>query len=310
MEESKVRRISGSKGWAVVAVLMGATACGGGLDGLPGNSVLEENDAIGLADEDKADGAWSWNRVWQNTKKRVKDRVDEARDRAESVYDQMLSIWNRGVDYAVNHPEEIWDAVRSLDCKTVVEGVSSFNPARKFLANFSAPAATCMDQFSVGFVCGTGQMMHALRTVAVGSIRSAWEHRQACFRTAILAGPLGGAGFALCGLYYYAKPQVVKMARCAQQLYRENQLWRALWTELWHTGCELAGQMTLDVVMEALSGGAGTAAMIGSWFFKIKRLISPVAWLRAAGPVAHHSIEAVAHSLINVSERLSECQDD
>ncbi|MBI3073687.1 MAG: hypothetical protein HYY84_16370 [Deltaproteobacteria bacterium] len=307
-----MNQFRGAKRWAMlVVVALSAGACGVGADGLPGNTFADEDDdAFGLADADKADGARSWKRVWENTKKKVRDRVDEAKERAEAVYDQMLSFWERGVDYATAHPDEIWAKIRALDCKTVVEGLSRYNPASRFLANFSAPAATCADQFTVGFVCGTSQMMQALKTVAVGSIRAAWQHRPACFRTALLSGPLGPAGFAMCGLYYYSKPQVIKMAKCAKQLYQENRLWRALWEELWKTGCELAGQITLDVVMTALAGGGGAPAMIGSWFFKIKRMISPIAWLRAAGPVAHHSVEAVAHSLINASERLSECRDE
>jgi hypothetical protein len=115
----------------------------------------------------------------------------------------------------------------------------------------------------------------------------------------------------MCGLYYYAKPRVQKMASCLKALYNSSNMkkfWGLLWEEAWKLGCNVLGGIALDVVLGVLTAGSGTVASVAKWVKRIGDALSPSTWMRIASNIGAKTVDAAISYTQNVATRLYECK--
>ena len=216
--------------------------------------------------------------------------------------------WDGGAEYLRRNAREIWAGVKSLDCGRIVDAASSFDPLTIIFDRVARPVATCQREFRKGFICNIPDSIKDIATLAWGSLSAAWEHRWRCGAAGLLTGPLAPGVVSMCGFYYFAEPKVRKMATCMRKLYRERQFFSMLWVELGKIACSVAGQITLDVLLEFLSGGTGTAAIVAKWIKRIGDALSPAQRLKIAGAAGQRTFDAAVDFSKNVMRNLSECR--
>ncbi|MBI3071024.1 MAG: hypothetical protein HYY84_02750 [Deltaproteobacteria bacterium] len=245
---------------------------------------------------------------------------EKAKQKLGSAYsravDSVKSIWERGPAYAKTQFKEIWAGIKSLDCLKVVDGFSGFDPTVMVLDRLWAPSGTCVREFRKGFICAIPYLVGEVARLGIATIKTAWAHRSECFKAAVLTGPLATGGFAACGLYYYIKENLAKATACLRSM-KGNQIWKLLWESAWKLGCWIAGELVADILLETLSGGSGTPALIAKWAKKISTLLPTSEWLglgKAAARLGPKGVEALvwtadsaAYYVRDVAGGLVEC---
>jgi hypothetical protein len=237
--------------------------------------------------------------------------VSKVSDTAKAAYQKAGALCDKGVSYVKGKAKEVWDGIKEVDCGKIVDGLSGFDITTIFLDKLWAPAGVCLREFRKGFICGIPDMIKTLYQLGRGSIEAAWANKTKCFGTAFLAGPMGPSAFAMCGLYYYAKPKVQKMVGCIKSLSQSGNMklfWKVLWEEAWKLGCNVLGSIAMDVVLDVLSAGVGTIASVAKWVKKLADLLSPAVWMKIANKIGQKAVDSTISYMQNVAKRVYECK--
>ncbi|MBI3072878.1 MAG: hypothetical protein HYY84_12245 [Deltaproteobacteria bacterium] len=133
------------------------------------------------------------------------------------------------------------------------------------------PGEKCIKAFKEGFVCDIPDAVKDVAIVISGSLREAWRNRRVCGPAAVLGL---GAGL-LCGTGYYLAGYGKRLWNCVSKMpLRHILLTLAEGTS--EAGCKIAGGLALDAVIEILTAGTGTAALVAKWAGKLKGVLDVV----------------------------------
>jgi gas vesicle protein len=259
------------------------------------------------AKEKVSEVAHWWNTTWDNAKALAKKAGSKVSKTMLAGYDKLKSLCSRGLTYVKNGAKEIWEGMKSLDCGKIVEGFSRFDLLAVLMSKLWVPAGTCLVEFRKGFYCGIPDMIVTLGKLYLGSAQAAWNNKKVCGVATILAGPLGPSAFMGCGLFFYGKEQVAKMAACFKKL-NTKEFFSLLWKEAWKLGCNVLGGIVLDIVIDLLLAGGGTPAIVAKWVKKVGDMLSPAAWMKIANKIGAKSVDAAVSYVQNVSKGLTECK--
>jgi hypothetical protein len=231
------------------------------------------------AKERAAEAKRKLGQKWEDIKAKARAARDAVRRKLQGARDWVRSTLKKGKEKIVETAKETWEAIRELDCNKLVEIGTRFDPVQHLLR--AVPIlAKCRVAASQGFYCSIPDAVKELGRLGVGVAKAAWANKGKCLTagvatTAMLAP---GAGTVMCGLYYHAKPGMVKLGRCIQQLYNAKEFWKelaamfkkpgeqkSLRDSLITAACNFVGSLALDVVLTLATEGAALPATISKW---------------------------------------------
>jgi hypothetical protein len=234
--------------------------------------------------KDKYEAGKKWAKdKYEAGKKWTKDKWNAAKgwavERYKKARDWTKRALSGGKSYAQKQVKDAFAAIKELDCGKLVQAASNLDPTTILLQQVPM-LGHCAVKAREGFWCSIPDTVKELGKVVVGSAKEAWNHKWKCLSagvatTAVMAP---GAGAAMCGLYYYAKPRAQKLGRCLQQLFRSKsffadvkKMFKSKKSEgdlkkaLVGAACKFVGALVLDAVITLATEGASLPGTVSKW---------------------------------------------
>ena len=252
---------------------------------------------------------WTGNAArsaWRGTTKGFGKAWSWTKNAAGKAANWAKNAMRFGVNWLKKQFDNIWKAVKALDCGALVTAFSAFDPISWVLGKIHPLVRTCHTEVKKGFFCAIPDMVKDIGTMLWGIAKAAWKNKGRCLAAGLATFPAVGTGSFACGFYYWAKEKVGKMVRCIQSL-KGHQVLNILLEEGLKLGCYFAGTLIFDAAAAALSGGSSLVASIAKWMAKLKSALSPNTWMRISHKVGQHVVNNIVGYTINTAKRFSAC---
>ncbi|MBI3073989.1 MAG: hypothetical protein HYY84_17920 [Deltaproteobacteria bacterium] len=267
---------------------------------------------------------WAGLEKWQGgvsaiTKEIVRGfRVVEAQKAVKACQDA-VRVAGKAVETAIDEKtkldRELREAAKNLDCGAFVGAAAKATPMTQALKAFAPEfVSTCSVQFTKGFVCEIPSAAKAGWNLFSNVVRTAWDNKVACGIEALLVAapnPTWAPIVAFsCGLRMYILKQAPLMQRGLAEISScLSKLKAKEWFNLiMGAVCEIAGAVTLELAIVALTEGGALGAWlarIGAWIETNNSLLRGASAAKAIGQEIIHTCGGGGHAAGGGSEHES-----
>lgn len=175
--------------------------------------------------------------------------------------------------------KESWGAIRSASCSGGFDAAFALGGIDRSSASQMGSgwyAGKCGQEYAKGFFCKIPDLFTGGTHFTQDSAEYAWKYRQRCLTVGLGMGVLTGglspaaAGPPLvCGAGHLLAEKVPKAYRCAKAIFDGGNSGGELANMLLKLGCNVAGSLTVDLIIAILSGGATAPEVLRSNVQKI-----------------------------------------